>query len=121
MGIQNGLNFSRVDVETKADDEILGASDNEEKPILKAGKIAGVKPAFGIDCGGGFLGRAIVAFHDVRPTHPQFTHFSREHWLTIRSTQSGFPPRNIGPAELSLRGGASTLPCATLGEHSVMP
>ena len=35
MGIQNGLNFSGVDVEAKSDDEILRASDNEEMPILK--------------------------------------------------------------------------------------
>ena len=56
MGIQNGLNFSGIDVEAKSDDEILRASDNEEIPILKAGEITGVKPSFRIYCRGCFVG-----------------------------------------------------------------
>src|SRR5438552_17392815 len=70
MGIQNCLNLSGIDVEAKSDDEILRASDNEEIPVLKAGKIAGVEPSLRIDRGRRLFGRAVIAFHDVGPAHP---------------------------------------------------
>src|SRR5690349_6303870 len=96
MSVQNCLNLGRVDVETTTDDQILGASDNEEIAILKSGEIAGVEPSLLIDRGRGFLGRNIIALHDVGPTHPQLPDFSFRHWLTIASNYSCLDSRKHG-------------------------
>src|SRR5579863_5959983 len=93
MGIQNGFDFRGVDVEAESDDEILRTPDDEEIAVLEAGEITGVKPSFGIDRGRGFFRRAIIAFHDVGPTHPQFADSSLLHRLPVISNQSGFDPR----------------------------
>src|SRR6202011_4479717 len=59
MSIQHRLDFARVDIEPKADDQLLLTTDYEETPIFEPSAVARVEPSFPIDSGGCFLGGAI--------------------------------------------------------------
>src|SRR5258708_40096650 len=76
MSVQHRLDFRRVDIEPKADDELLRAPDDEEVAVLEAREVAGVDPSFRIDRVGGFLGGLVIALHDVWPARPQLTPFA---------------------------------------------
>src|ERR1022692_2126296 len=74
MGVQEVLDFARVDVLSAADNGVLGASAETEIAVgTHGGEIAGVEPAFGIDDGGGGFGIRVVAFHDQVAAGAEFT------------------------------------------------
>jgi len=51
--IEHGLDFRRIDVETRADDHFLGAADDIEAIAVEAREVAGIEPALRIDRFGG--------------------------------------------------------------------
>jgi len=76
MRIEDGFDFGGIDVETEADDQVLGAADDKEMAIAELGEVAGVEPTFAVNRCGGFFGSMVIALHDVRAAHPQFSDFS---------------------------------------------
>jgi hypothetical protein len=54
MGADHGLDLLRIDVEARADDELLGPADDEQGPVgLDAREIARVEPALRRENAGG--------------------------------------------------------------------
>src|SRR5579863_603616 len=48
MRVQHRFHFRRVDILSKANDQLLGASNNKQISVFHTGKVAGVEPSLGI-------------------------------------------------------------------------
>src|ERR1700675_4132595 len=93
ISVEYGLDFGWIDIEPKADDQLFRSPHDEEIPIFHSGKVTGVEPAFCVDGSGGLLWRAIVSLHDVRPSHPQFSHFACRHRIPTSAHQPNLNSR----------------------------
>src|SRR5215469_1647055 len=72
MGADQRLDLGRIDVESGADDHLLGATYDEKDVVLETGEVAGVEPAILVDRLRGEVGCAVVTTHHVRATHVEF-------------------------------------------------
>jgi hypothetical protein len=48
MRVQHSLNFSWVDILSKANDQFLGSSNDKQISVFEASKIAGIEPSFSL-------------------------------------------------------------------------
>jgi hypothetical protein len=48
MRVQHGLDFRRVDILSKANDQFLGSAYDKQIAVLQSGKFAGVEPSIRI-------------------------------------------------------------------------
>ncbi|MNL32937.1 hypothetical protein D3C87_1548210 [compost metagenome] len=77
VGIQRRLDLAGVDIEAGANDEVLDAAHDKERPVrVFAQEISRAQPAILIERLGGLLGRLVIALHDIGPLHQQLAHFT---------------------------------------------
>jgi hypothetical protein len=62
VGVQYGLNFGRVDILSKPNDQFFGSAHDEKISVFEAGKITSVEPTVWIDRRGRSFRGAIVTF-----------------------------------------------------------
>ena len=90
MGVDEFLDFLRVDILTAADDHILQTAGNTVITLRRpAGKVARVQPAVLVDGGGGCLGHLIVTLHNIVTAG----HKLSDH--AVRAVLSGFRIHNL--------------------------
>src|SRR5258705_9029048 len=66
--IENVLDLAGIDILAAADDHVLAPASNAAISVLvETPQIAGVKPAFGIDCRSRRFGIVEIVFHDEYP------------------------------------------------------
>jgi len=74
-----------MDIEVRADDELLRAADDEQCAIrFLACQVAGIQSAVGVDRLRGQLGVPEIPAHHVGTAHPQLTRHARGHVMALR-------------------------------------
>jgi hypothetical protein len=65
MLVQHRFDLGRIDVEARADDQLLGAADDVKNVVVEAREIASVEPALRVDHGRSSFGGPVIAAHDI--------------------------------------------------------
>jgi len=80
MGVENVLDLAGIDILAAADDHVLAPALNAAISVLvETPQIAGVKPAFGIDCRSRRFRIVEIVFHDGVSASADFADLSDRH------------------------------------------
>src|SRR5882757_9955611 len=91
--IEHGLDFRRIDVETRADDHFLGAADDIKAIAVEPREVAGIEPALRIDRFGGEIGGAVVTTHHVAAAHVKFADLAIPYRNAVDRPDAGLDAR----------------------------
>src|SRR5260370_15992016 len=121
MGVENVLDLAGIDILAAAYDHVLAPALNTAIPVLvETPQIAGVKPAFGIDCRSRRFRIVEIVFHDGVSASADFAYLSDRHNRAgFRTDDLDFGLRHGPAVEIQSGRGSSGSVCVTYGDTSV--
>src|SRR5215469_12930284 len=94
MLVQYSFDLGRIDIEARADDQLLGAADDVKNVVFEPREIAGIEPAISVDHRCGRLGVPVIAAHDIGTANLQFADLAWRNSTATRLHQARLDPRD---------------------------
>src|SRR5215831_14679646 len=94
MLVQYRFDLGRIDIEARADDQLLGAADDVKNVVFEPREIAGIEPAISVDHRCGLLEVSVIAAHDIGTADVQFADLAWRDSATTRLYQARLDPRD---------------------------